>query len=207
MICRPTWNWLSALGVEVVANPPRRPRDNGVVERSRGTGKRWAEPHRAASAEELQVIIDLMDRRQREAYPYRGGESRRAAHPGLGHSGHAYDEAEEERLPSVDRPRGLLARFVVPRRVDRAGMASVHGRNYYVGKAYAGRTVYVRYDPRAEFWLFQDAAGHQWNRREAAEIDAANVRAMTVTNRRDRSKPSEAGELPDGIIPVQPDVA
>ncbi len=40
--------WLAALGVEVVPNPPRRPQDNGVVERSQGTGKRWAEPHRAA---------------------------------------------------------------------------------------------------------------------------------------------------------------
>ena len=39
--------WLAGLGVEVRANPPRRPQDNGVVERSQGTGKRWAEPHRA----------------------------------------------------------------------------------------------------------------------------------------------------------------
>ena len=40
--------WLAGLEVEVQANPPRRPQDNGVVERSQGTGKRWSEPHRAA---------------------------------------------------------------------------------------------------------------------------------------------------------------
>ena len=199
--------WLSALGVEVVANPPRRPRDNGVVERSQGTGKRWAEPHRAASAEELQVIIDLMDRRQREAYPYRGRASRQAAHPGLEHSGRAYEKAWEEGLLSVDRPRDLLANFVVPRRVDRSGMASVYGRSYYVGTAYAGRVVYVRYDPQAGLWLFQDEAGHQLNRREASEINVAKIGAMAVTNRRDRSRPSGPGELPVGIAPAQPDVA
>jgi hypothetical protein len=199
--------WLSALGVEVVANPPRRPQDNGVVERSQGTGKRWAEPHRAASAEELQVIVDLMDRRQREAYPYRRQASRRAAHPALEHSGRVYDRSREQELLSVGRSRDLLAGFVVPRRVDQSGMASVYGRNYYVGKAYAGRLVYVRYDPQAELWLFQDEAGHQLNRREASEINAANIGAMAVTNRRDRSRPSGPGELPVGIIPAQPDVA
>jgi hypothetical protein len=198
--------WLTALGVKVVANPPRRPQDNGVVERSQGTGKRWAEPHRAASAEELQVIIDLMDRRQREAYPYRGQASRQAAHPELKHSGRTYDESQEEELLSVERSRDLLAGFVVPRRVDQSGTASVYGRNYYVGKAYAGQLVYVRYDPQAQLWLFQDEDGHQLNRREASEINAANIRAMTVTNRRDRSKPSGAGELSVGIIPAQPDV-
>lgn len=199
--------WLIGLGVEVVANPPRRPQDNGVVERSQGTGKRWAEPHRAATAEELQVIIDLMDQRQREAYPYKGQASRHAAHPGLTHSGRAYDESQEEDVLSVDRPRDLLANFVVPRRVDHGGQVSIYNRNYYVGKAYAARVVYVRYDPQAEFWLFQDEAGHQLNRREASEINAANLRAMTVTNRRDRAKAGEPGELPAGILTAQPDVA
>ena len=36
--------WLIGLGIEVIWNPPRCPQANGVVERSQGTGKRWAEP-------------------------------------------------------------------------------------------------------------------------------------------------------------------
>ena len=36
--------WLIGSGVEIIWNPPRRPQDNGVVEHSQGTGKRWAEP-------------------------------------------------------------------------------------------------------------------------------------------------------------------
>src|SRR3954452_6425787 len=68
--------WLAGLGVGVRANRPGRPQDNGVVERSQGTGKRWAEPHRTATADELQGVIDAMDRRQRRSYPYRGSEGR-----------------------------------------------------------------------------------------------------------------------------------
>src|SRR5207237_900067 len=75
--------WLAGLGVEVQANPPRRPQDNGVVERSQGTGKRWSEPHRAATSEKPQMNITMIDRRQREAYPYRGQASRQAAYPEL----------------------------------------------------------------------------------------------------------------------------
>jgi hypothetical protein len=179
--------WLAGLGVEVKANPPRRPQHNGVVERSQGTGKRWAEPHRAVSAGELQATIDTMDRRQRESYPYHGRASRLEAHPSLEHSGRAYDESREEQCWSMERAGNLLAEYVVPRRVDRGGMASVYNRNYYVGKAYAEQLVYVRYDPQQQLWLFQDGEGHQLNRQVTAEINAANIRGLMEANRRDRS--------------------
>jgi transposase InsO family protein len=195
--------WLAGLGVEVRANPPRRPQDNGVVERSQGTGKRWAEPRRADSAEELQATIDAMDRRQRESYPYHGRASRLAAHPDLEHSGRSYDESREEQCWSLERARDLLAGYGVPRRVDRGGMASVYGRNYYVGKAYAEQVVHVRYDPQQQLWLFQDGEGHQLNRQPAAEINAANIRELMEANRRDRSGVSGEGKLGVGVSPAQ----
>jgi hypothetical protein len=186
--------------VELRANPPRRPQDNGVVERSQGTGKRWSEPHRAASAEALQEAIDAMDRRQRESYPYRGRASRTAAHPDLEHSGRAYDASREEEVWSMGLARDLLAGYVVPRRVEGGGAVSIYGRNYYVGKAYADREVYVRYDPQQEFWLFQDGQGHQLNRHKASEINAANIRELMVPQRRDRSGGATGeGKLAGGI--------
>lgn len=178
--------WLAGLGVAVRANPPRRPQDNGVVERSQGTGKRWAEPHRAASAAELQAAIDAMDRRQRETYPYRGRAGRLAAHPGLEHSGRAYDEAQEEAAWVLERALDLLAGFVVARRVDRCGMVSVYDRNYYVGKAHAGGAVFVRFDPQQRRWLFHDESGHLLNHHQAKEIDAARIRGLSVAHRRNR---------------------
>src|SRR2546421_7119678 len=50
--------WLAGLGVPVRSNPPRRPQDNGVVERAQGVGKRWAEPQTAESAEQLQATLE-----------------------------------------------------------------------------------------------------------------------------------------------------
>jgi hypothetical protein len=195
--------WLAGLGVAVKANPPRCPQHNGVVERSQGTGKRWAEPHRTGSAGELQAAIDAMDRRQRESYPYHGRVSRLAAHPGLEHSGRGYDESREEECWSLERARDLLAGFVVPRRVDRSGMASVYGRNCYVGKAYAEQVVHVRYDPQQQLWLFQDGEGHQLNRQKAAEINAANIRGLMEADRRDRSGVPGEGKLGVGDSPAK----
>jgi hypothetical protein len=195
--------WLAGLGVEVHANTPRRPQENGVVERSQGTGKRWAEPARCGSAQGLQAAIDAMDRRQRESYPYHGRASRLAAHPDLEHSGRAYDASREPECWSMDRAKELLAGYVVPRRVDGKGSASVYGRNYDVGQAYAEQVVYVRYDPQQESWLFQDDQGHQLNRRKAEEITAANIRALMIPERRVRSGAGDDVNPPVAITPEQ----
>jgi transposase InsO family protein len=61
--------WLAGLGVGVDHNPACRPQDNGVVERSQGTGKNWAEPGQCDSAAQLQRGLDEADARQRERYP------------------------------------------------------------------------------------------------------------------------------------------
>ena len=118
-----------------------------------------------------------------------------------------YDRGQEPERLGVERARELPAGFVVPRRVDQSGTVSVYGRSHYVAKAYAGQVVYVRYDPQAQLRLFQNRAGHQLHQRAAPEVTTENIQAMTVTNRRDRSKATGAGELPAGIIPGQPDVA
>jgi hypothetical protein len=64
------------LGVDRIWNPPARPPDNGVVEKSQDTGQRWAEPWRCDSAAEWQQRLDEMDRIQRAEYPSLAGRSR-----------------------------------------------------------------------------------------------------------------------------------
>jgi hypothetical protein len=54
--------WLAGLGVGVIPNPPRRPQDNGVVERSQGVAQAWGEPQTCKSAGELQKRLDELDR-------------------------------------------------------------------------------------------------------------------------------------------------
>ena len=76
--------WLLGLDIGMTFNPPRRPQNNGVIERSQGTGKRWAEPGACANAEELQRRLKDMDVIQREEYPSLQGRSRLAVYPGCG---------------------------------------------------------------------------------------------------------------------------
>src|SRR5262249_21021510 len=78
--------WLIGLGIDVHWNDPHTPEQNGVVERSQGTGKRWAEPGQCATVAELRRRLREMDAIQREDYPSIAGQSRAEAFPGLAHS-------------------------------------------------------------------------------------------------------------------------
>src|SRR5215471_467782 len=86
--------WILGLGIDMIWNPPRQPQKNGVVERSQGTAKRWAEPHTCSSAE-LQQRLQEMDDIQRGEYPSVKGSSRLQAYPQLSHSGRAYTRGWE----------------------------------------------------------------------------------------------------------------
>ena len=101
--------WLIGLGVDVIGNDPRCPQQNGVVERSQGTAKGWAEPHACRTPAELQSRLDEDDRLQRERYPQVRGQSRWQLFPGLAHSGRVYAAADEQRLWDVVRVREHLA--------------------------------------------------------------------------------------------------
>ena len=176
--------WLAGLGVAVTANPPRRPQANGVVERSQGVGKLWAEPSACTSAEQLQGRLDVVDRWQRERYPAVRGLPRLVAHPGLAHSGRAYDPEGEARSWELPKVWGLLGSHVVPRRVGGPGKVSLYNRPYWVGQAWAGKTVWVGFDPLAGAWTFQDEKGLEIRRQVADELSQEAIMAMGVTNRR-----------------------
>ena len=78
-------------------NPPRRPQDNGVVERSQGVASNWAEPDRCRNVAELQRRLNEEDRVQRELYPHGSCRSRSEAYPSLRHSKRPYSVAWEAR--------------------------------------------------------------------------------------------------------------
>jgi hypothetical protein len=176
--------WLAGLGVAVVANPPRCPQANGVVERGQGVGKQWCEPWTCGSADELQRRLEEMDRVQREAYPVRGGPSRLAAHPGLKHSGRGYEVTREGSSWDLQKVWDLVGLHRVPRQVDRGGKLSVYNRPYSVGVVWAGRRVWVGFDPVEGQWAFQDDQGREIRRQAAKELSRESVCGMEVTLRR-----------------------
>jgi len=178
--------WLIGLGITVIRNPPRRPQKNGVIERSQGTGKRWAEPASCADAAELQRRIDQEDRIQRERYPSLAGRSRMAVFPALAHSGHPYRAEDESSRWELGRVLEHLAGYVAVRRVDGKGSISWLNRSCYVGRLAAGREVYVSLDPEAREWIYTDRQGRCYRRQAAEELTADRIRLLELHRHRDR---------------------
>jgi transposase InsO family protein len=176
--------WLIGLGVAVDWNPPRRPQDNGVVERSQGTGKRWAEPGACDTLEELQGRLEEMDDIQRQEYPSLGGRSRLATYPALAHSGRTYALACEEEAWDLATVAAHLSLYVVRRHVDTKGMASLYGRNHYVGVIHKGKDVHVMFDPVILGWVVVDAEGRELRHWAAPEISRERIVGLQVTHRR-----------------------
>jgi hypothetical protein len=183
--------WLSGLAITTLSNPPRRPQDNGVVERSQGTSKRWVEPGTCVDADELQRRLRQMDQIQREEYPSMRGRSRLEAYPELPHSGRAYSRHWERQHWDLDLALALLAASVMRRKVDPCGSVSLYNRNYYVGKPHARRQIYVLFDPHRREWVFSDERGCQLRSHPAEEICRERIEALTVTNRRHGSEPAQ----------------
>jgi transposase InsO family protein len=179
--------WLIGLGVAMFWNPARTPQDNGVVERSQGTGKRWGEPHTCQDPDELQRRLDDMDRIQREIYPSIAGQSRWQAFPGLQKVDRPYSKTWEKKNWDLQHVLTHMADETALRRVDSKGQVSIYGRNHYVGKRHQGKDIYVFLDPVDREWVFATGEGVQLRRKAAEEITHERIQKLQVTNRRDRT--------------------
>lgn len=175
--------WLMGLGIAVHWNDPHQPEQNGIVERSQGTGKRWAEPWRCATAAALQQRLQEMDAIQRDDYPSIAGRSRAAAFPALAHSGRRYTEAWERGHWEHRQVLEYLAGYAVPRRVNKNGDVSLYHRSHYVGCMHRGKDIFVMVDPERVEWVFADRQGKQLRSQPAEELQAERIRRLTVTKR------------------------
>jgi len=173
--------WLLGLQLKVIWNPPRQPRRNAVVERTQGVSQRWAEAETCSSAEELQQRLDGADRIQREEYPSVEGHSRLESYPGLAHSKHGYSEGWEKKHWSLPVVLECLSDYAVPRRVDQRGEIWVYDRKHWVGKGWAGRTIYVTVDPQTQEWIYQDERGGVIRRHAAKNLTRERVMNIRVS--------------------------
>jgi hypothetical protein len=172
--------WLIGLGIDMIWNPPRQPQYNGVVERSQGTAKRWAEPQTCQSAAQLQARLDADDRLQREQYPYEQGSSRWEVFPELVHSKRSYQQSQESRDWSLERVLQHLSLYCVLRQVDKTGQMSVYNRGLYVGTRHKNQRVYLTVDPQRREWLITDADGRQIRTLPANELNAEQICTLTL---------------------------
>jgi hypothetical protein len=172
--------WAAGLGVPVLRNPPRRPQRNGVVERSQGTSRRWAEPGSCADIAELRLRLEEEDRVQREVYPAVGGLSRLEAYPSLRRSGRGYCRGWEEMVWDAGEALRWLGRHRVRRKVSARGQVSLYHRAVEVGRAHGGCAVDVHLDAEAVEWVIEDTEGRELRRRPAPRLTPEAVMALEV---------------------------
>jgi len=170
--------WLIGLDVGVIWNPPRRPQDNGVVERSQGVAKNWAEPDRCHDTAELQRRLNEEDRVQRQRYPHGSFGSRMEAYPGLAHSGRPYNTAWERKYWSWEAVLRCLAGVMMHRRVDRSGKIGLYHEKLYVGAVNRGKEVVVQFDAATGEWLITDPSGVELCRRPLDQFDERRLRRL-----------------------------
>ncbi|MFO0893312.1 MAG: hypothetical protein U0790_29755 [Isosphaeraceae bacterium] len=174
------------------------------MERSQGTGKRWAEPGACAAAAELQERVDVMDRIQRDEYPAIAGMSRRRAYPGLAHSGRPYREEDEPAMWSLATALEHLGGYTAVREVTANGSISLGNRSRYVAAKLRGRRAFVRLDPVAVEWMVSDEHGVCHTRIKADELTAERIIGLDVNLRRPRREPPPAKAAAD--FAAQPEV-
>ncbi|WP_044147311.1 DDE-type integrase/transposase/recombinase [Singulisphaera acidiphila] len=173
--------WLAGLAVGLDYNPPATPQDNGVVERSQGTAKRWGEPHTCDTLEDLRQRLEMMDEIQRGEYPSVRGRSRQEAYPELAHSGRDFSPGWEESHWSLDAVAGYLTGYAGRRKVGVSGAISVYNRDLYIGVIHKKETVYLSYNPLSNEWVVADDEGRQLSRQPASEICRERIMTLTVT--------------------------
>ena len=167
--------WLIGLGIGVIWNPPRRPQDNGVVERSQGVARNWAEPDRCNDLATLQLRLNEEDRVQRESYPYHSCRSRLEAYPALCHSKRPYSVRWERAHWSWAAVLEQLAGEIMSRHVDCSGKIGLYHQKLYIATVLRGKDVVLQFDAEAAMWVISDQAGVELCRRPLTQFDAASL--------------------------------
>ena len=179
--------WLVGLDVGLKFNPPRRPQDNGVVERSHGVSKNWAEVPTCGDWRQLQERLTDLDKIQREEYLLRSGRTRWELFPGLRSKQQDYSRQWEQAHWQEKLAREYLGEQVARRRVDKQGRVMIYARSYYVGIVHQHSPALVQYDPEAGEWIFSAEDGVQWCRHKAEQITAARINALDISAKPSRN--------------------
>jgi hypothetical protein len=167
--------WLVGLGIAMHWNDPSCPQQNGVVERSMGTLKRWSDPQTCSGVREWQRRLDREERLYREEYPTDSGQSRLQRWPGLRHSGRPYRVGWEQRRWSLPAALDHLANYTLERTVSSTGQLSLFDRSYHVGLPLAKQVVKVCLDPQSVQWVVLD-------RQSAAQLRSFPAATLTRKN-------------------------
>ena len=146
--------WLIGLGMEVIWNRVRCPKDNATVERMQATSSRWAEVEQCSSSTQLQDRLDDAAKVQREQYQIRrmGYKSRKELYPEVWNNTRVYSSTAFD----LSRVRDYLSRVTFVRKVGKKGAINFYAQKVQVGSRYHNRYVYVHYDAMLNHFRVED---------------------------------------------------
>jgi hypothetical protein len=98
-----------------------------------------------------------------------------------------------------------LADYVQVRRVDGGGTVSVYNKSRHVGKGLSGQDVYISLDSLAVEWVYAGPDGTCYRRQKAEELTKERVRALEVSQHRQRDRRARRKWLSG--LPPEPIVA
>jgi transposase len=154
--------WWVGLGIE-----PRwirrSPRENGSVERAHRTlGERTLSGRTFPAGPQLQAQVDADWDELNCQCPSRAtgchGQPPVVAHPDLRWPKRLYDPVYEEELFDLQRIDTYLATFTWTRNVNSQGRLSLGNQRYGLGRAWAGKSVSIRFVPDQRAFVFTDLA-------------------------------------------------
>jgi hypothetical protein len=188
--------WLIGLGIEMIWNRPRCPTQNAKVERCNGLIASWGDPGTCADPAAWEARVGALVVCQRERYRTRKlGRPRLAAYPELQQNPRPYP-AEAATEPFVlARVQQWLAARRWPRRVSKIGQITFYGKAHRVGRAWAGETVWLRFDPQTSQWVVEGKEGQELIRHAAEQITTERICSLQVAHPRPPSRKKQRQNL------------
>lgn len=178
--------WLVGLGIEHRFKRPNHVTDQAAVERGHKTLFDWiATPEPPAHAQTLQASLDHARWMHNTVLPSQAGHCHghppETVYPEVKVPVRPYATSAELMLFDLEQVDRFLARFVWPHKVTQVGQVKVGSSLYYVGAAYKGQTVDVRFDPADRHLAFYDAQdGHLLRRQPAKGLNVADITGLEV---------------------------
>jgi transposase InsO family protein len=175
--------WLIGLGIEVVWNRPRSPKDNATVERMQSTTSRWTEVEKCSDCAELQAKLDKAAIVQRERYQVRrlGAKSRKEVYPELWHNSRVYSGKEGF---DISRVGTYLSQVSFARKTNKKGAFNFYAQRVYVGRKYIHQSLNLRYDTDRHCFRLTDQDNAIIGYIPADNFSSENILSLNVCQNR-----------------------
>lgn len=180
-IVAPLALWLIGMGVEVIWNPPRSPRENAKVERGQRTSQNWADIQKQDSYDQLQSRLNEVCHFQRCEFKVRrlGYKTRAEAFPGLDQPARVYSKYDF----APQRIYDYLAKCSFARKVSKAGQIRIYGQVYYINNKRKYQTVHLKFQSSTLQWQVVDDHGEVIKTLETLNFSKENLWNLSVCQR------------------------